>query len=165
MTKITGEKLFDYNKHNLVYIGEYIKLADQKASIVLTINVALIGFFINYLKEADWNKSPVSKVFLIIGILTLVLSAGYALFKVLWPRYNSNTSEYMSWGGIAAYSNPDDYVNKLRESEETVFFDDMAKQNLAVAKICAVKYKFLKCSYFAFVTGILISGFAWIFDK
>ncbi|MBR9747566.1 Pycsar system effector family protein [Bacillus cereus] len=165
MKKITEEKLFDYNKHNLVYIGDYIKLADQKASIALTINVALIGFFINYLKEAKWDKLLACKVFLIIGILTLVVSAGIALFKVLWPRYNSNTLEYMSWGGIAAYTNQDDYVKKLKESEENIFIDDMAKQNHALAKVCAVKYKFLKYSFIVFVAGILFSGFSWMLDK
>lgn len=165
MKKITEEKLFDYNKHNLVYIGDYIKLADQKASIALTINVALIGFFINYLRDANWTDSNQYKIALIVGILLLMWSASILLFKVLWPRYNSNTSEYMSWGGIAAYSNSADYAKKLKESEERVFIDDMAKQNHALARVCAVKYKFLKYSFVVFVAGILFSGFAWILDK
>ncbi|WP_339196682.1 Pycsar system effector family protein [Solibacillus sp. FSL R5-0449] len=165
MGKIDNEKLFDYNKHNLVYISEYIKLADQKANILLTINIALIGFFANYLKNANLDENVITKVFLIIGVVILIISASIILIKILWPRYNLNVNEYMSWGGIAAHLDKDSYTAKIKDKEFDTFLKDMAEQNYALANVCKAKFKYLKMSTWFFSTGILVVGISWLLDK
>lgn len=164
MNKIDNEKLYDYNKHNLVYISEYIKLADQKSNILLTINIALIGFFANYLKKSNLNEHVISKVFLIIGVAILIISALIIIVKILWPRYNLNVNEYMSWGGIASHSDKDSYTTKIMDKEFDTFIKDMAEQNYALANVCKAKYKFLKISTWFFSSGILVVGISWLFD-
>lgn len=165
MAKINDEKIFDYNKHNLIYISEYIKLADQKASILLTINIALIGFFFNYLKTEGFNENVIFKSFIISGLFLLITSSYIILIKIIWPRYNSNTNEYMSWGGIASFEDGHYYTRKLINRESDQFITDMAEQNYALAKICKTKYKFLKISMWFFSIGIFVVGISWFADK
>lgn len=39
------QRLYDYHKYNLVYIGDYIKFADGKAGVALGVTLFMIGFF------------------------------------------------------------------------------------------------------------------------
>ncbi|KOO43082.1 hypothetical protein [Priestia koreensis] len=165
MGKIDNEKLFDYNKHNLVYISDYIKLADQKASVLLTVNIALIGFIFNFLKKSDLNINIINKVFIILGVISLIISGSIIILKIIWPRYNLDANHYMSWAGISAHSNEDIYIDKVVNKEFTDFVQDMLKQNFDLAIVCKAKYKFLKISTWFFIIGLLVTGIAWLLDK
>lgn len=163
--KIDSEKLFEYHKSNLIYIGEYIKLADQKASILLTINIALIGFLFNYLKTNDLPENVFCKISLPIGVSILIVTAILIISKIIWPRYVSNKDYYMSWSGVAAYDSSTDYSSVLKNTEKEKFLDDMAEQNHAIAKVCEKKYFWLKISSFLFCIGTALSGISWLLDK
>lgn len=165
MNNISTERLFDYHKHNLVYIGDYIKFADQKAGVAITLNIALIGFFFNYIRKANFEEHIVAKVFLIIGIVTLVLSILCFLFKVLWPRYNEDPNQYMSWGGIASFPDAQNYAASFSSRNEEDFIKDMAEQNYFLADVCLKKYKFLRLGFILFSLGTVLATFSWIFDK
>lgn len=163
--KEVRDRLYDYHKHNLVYIGDYIKFADQKAGVAITINIALIGFYVHYLKGANLEENILAKVFLILGIIGLLLSIITLLFKVLWPRYSSDKNLYMSWGGISAFDKAQDYSSVFSSINEEDFIKDMETQNYEVAKVCMKKYKYLKLGFIFLSIGTLVSSIAWFFDK
>ncbi|MEM5008348.1 Pycsar system effector family protein [Priestia megaterium] len=165
MSNVPESTLFDYHKHNLVYIGEYIKFADQKAGVAITLNIALVGFFFNYIRGATMSEHVVAKVFLIIGVLTLLVSTLILLFKVLWPRYTTDVSQYMSWGGIASFNSSQDYSAEISSKTNAQFLDDMAQQNYFLGVVCLKKYKSLQLGLLLFAIGTGVSGLAWLFDK
>ncbi|ATF11642.1 hypothetical protein A616_06475 [Brevibacillus brevis X23] len=159
-----NNNLYDYHKHNLVYIGDYIKFADQKAGVGLTLNLAILGYFITYLKTANFSMFVVNKVFLIIGVALLLVSS-FLFFSVIWPRYVGDTRYYMSWGGIGAFKSANEYQLLLKEKTEEQFLDDMATQNHSLAKVCKNKYSFLRWGIMVLIIGIVTTGVSWFFDK
>lgn len=46
--------LYDYHKHNLIYISDYIKFADAKAGVALGANLLMLGFYGQQLKKIDF---------------------------------------------------------------------------------------------------------------
>ncbi|WP_214825412.1 Pycsar system effector family protein [Exiguobacterium sp. s28] len=245
--------LYDYHKHNLIYINDYIKFADAKAGVALGANLLMLGFYGQQLKNTDfwslflrsdvqlllviaisvvvltllihffifnfigeqiqknasflnfssvgsylflffysiissftiayntsiftiifkyekeyiaistfqYNTETLLILFLILGLISLVVSCYYLLLKVLWPRYSLETDYYMSWGGISAFNDADKYIQKLDLVDYSTFVNDMAKQNHALSKVCAKKYINLRVGFWYLIVGALLTTLCW----
>lgn len=161
---LTGEqKMYDYHKHNLVYIGDYIKLADTKASIALSLNLLLIGFLGKESKNIGFDSLSIGDVGIYISLIFLLISAFFFIFKILWPRYSKSTDYYMSWGGIGSFSNKKDYLDRLGSKSVEEFIEDMAIQNYELSKVAVAKYFYLRISFTFLSIGTLIGLLSWIF--
>lgn len=44
------DRLYDHHKHNLIYIGDYIKFADTKAGVGLGAALVMLGFLVTKLR-------------------------------------------------------------------------------------------------------------------
>lgn len=53
----------------------------------------------------------------------------------------------MFWVGIGAFSNSQDYLNKLNSKIAEQFINDMAIQNYDLSKVATKKYLYLKVGY------------------
>ncbi|RNF38874.1 Pycsar system effector family protein [Planococcus salinus] len=157
------ERLYDYHKHNLVYIGDYIKFADTKAGVAISANLILLGFFGNIVRENNYTETSLSEFFLIIGVLFLAL-ASFFFGIVVWPRYSINKEYCMSWAGITAFENDEEYTTLIHNQTNEEFLEGMAKQNRALANICVKKYKYLRTGLIIFMIGIIISLLSWVFS-
>jgi len=159
--------LYDYHKHNLVYISDYIKFADTKAGIFLTINVAIIGFLLKSYKKIHFPLKYVSENinFLLINVaLILLLCSVYQFGNIIFPRYPKDKQYYMSWGGMASFDK-DEYVNKINNTDTTQFLKDMAVQNHDLSIVCINKYARLKKGIWCFVSGSILSGIYFLLNK
>lgn len=171
MSNVFDEKdQFDYHKHNSVYISDYIKFADAKAGVALSICGVLFAFFIEKLRDKWMNIHSFDFFkdgFVIMLILALiVLGCGmYNLLITLWPRYLIDRSIYHSWGGIAAFDDGNQYVQELKNkfNDRQVFLESFAKQNYALGSICKTKYTKLRLGFLYSGIGVVLAGFAWFF--
>lgn len=154
--------LVEYHKHNLVYIGDYIKFADAKAGVAISANLIALGFFGNIIKDNNYSVTSLSEIYLIIGVLILA-SASFIFGKVLWPRYLLDKEYYMSWGGIAAFGNSEEYINQIHGQSNQEFLKSMAEQNRALALVCAKKYEYLRIGFELLAIGITLSSLSWLF--
>lgn len=155
------DKLNEYHKFNSAYISDYIKFADTKAGIALSLNLLLLGFLGKIAKEIGSQNLSISDVGIYLGIIFLVISAGLFILKILWPRYTTSTDEYLSWGGIATFSNSNDYIQRLHSKELEEFLEDLAKQNYELSKVAKSKYFFLKCAFIFLSLGSSIGLVSW----
>lgn len=155
--------LVEYHKHNLVYIGDYIKFADAKAGVAISANLIALGFFGNKIKENNYVITSLSEIYLLIGVLILA-SASFIFGKVLWPRYLLDKEYYMSWGGIAAFRDSEEYINQIHSQSYQDFSKGMAEQNRALALICARKYENLRIGFELLAIGITLSSLSWFFS-
>lgn len=72
-TQLESATLFDYHKHNLVYIGDNIKFADGKSGILLTVNIALISFIFQMIKNISFPIQNWHGIVLNLSILIALL--------------------------------------------------------------------------------------------
>ena len=168
------ERIYDYGKHNMMYIEANINKADTKAGVALTVSTALLGFFISKIKEAEIEFFGWWLLFTCLGLL-LLFGAILCLGLVFWPRYKKDLTLYMSWGGISAFGqngpfqpiDPNgqvDYWNHLNlPTQKDQFIRDLAYQNYNLAVVCAKKYFWLRCGIVCLGAGTLLCTAVWFF--
>ncbi|WP_342577301.1 Pycsar system effector family protein [Psychrobacillus sp. FSL K6-2843] len=157
------KQMYDYHKHNITYISDYIKFADTKAGVALSLNLLMIGFLGKASKEIGFNYLSITDVGMYLSLIFLLTSAYFFIFRILWPRYSQNTDFYMSWGGIGSFSNQNDYLIRLGSKSEDEFLEDMAIQNYDLSKVAVAKYSNLKLGFTFLSIGTLIGLFSWFF--
>lgn len=165
LQKDDRDRLYDYHKHNLVYIGDYIKFADGKAGVALGGTLIMIGFFGNEAKDIGFSNLSFANYSLLIGLLPLFAACYFFVGKVLWPRYTTDITFYMSWGGIGSFPNSQVYVNHIEEKNDIDFIHDMGHQNFDLARVCIKKYQNLKYGFVCLTFGAIIESLSWFFSK
>lgn len=159
------ELLYDYHKHNLVYIGDYIKFADAKAGVALGATLLMLGFFGKAAKKNGFGCLSVSELGILLGLIPLAIACYFFVWKVLWPRYTTNSNLYMSWGGIGSFSDKQAYLNHINGIQKDEFLNDMAIQNYSLADVCLKKYKHLKWGFIALTVGASIESISWFISN
>jgi hypothetical protein len=159
------DRLYDYHKHNLVYIGEYIKFADGKAGVALGATLLMLGFFGKEAKGNGYNCLSISEVGLLLGLIPLIIACYFFIWRVLWPRYTTDATLYMSWGGIGSFLNSSSYVNHIEEVPDIDFLRDMGHQNYSLADVCIKKYKCLQNGFIWLTIGAILESISWFFTK
>jgi hypothetical protein len=170
MTRLEPQEQFEYHKHTSVYISDYIKFADTKAGVAISVTGLLIAFSFITLKNkvsgksiytllTDWSFYPQ-----LLSILLLAYGLKYLLFTI-WPRYLVDKNIYHSWGGIGAFSKSSEYIEFLDEKiqDKNQFLNEFAEQNHALAVVCVKKYSNLKPGFFWIALGAIIGGVGWFF--
>lgn len=139
----------------------WIENCDSKASImlgilgvVLSIIFALdyASIILNVLQKKCSNASFGNITFLILVTLSLCafLYGGYKLIKTLTPKIDmknlgadakmcSNSSIFFST--IAMHSNYTKFLDRLKETDEDNYLNDISSQIYICAKICDLKFK------------------------
>jgi hypothetical protein len=163
--KESRDRLYDYHKHNLVYIGDYIKFADGKAGVALGATLLMLGFFGKEAKDNGISCLSISEAGLLLGLIPLIIACFYFIWRVLWPRYTTDTNLYMSWGGIGSFLNGPTYVSHIEGVSDIDFLHDMGQQNYSLAEVCIKKYKFLKYGFIWLTIGAIIESISWFFSK
>ncbi|MGY6209512.1 Pycsar system effector family protein [Cytobacillus firmus] len=163
-SKDDRDRLYDYHKHNLVYIGDYIKFADAKAGVALSVTLLMLGFFGKIAKENGFSGLNFWEYSLLIGLIPLLVACFIFILRILWPNYPTGTTAYMSWGGIGSFENSREYLNRLNSLSDKQLINDMAKQNYSLADVCLTKYKNLKLGFKFLTAGAIIETVSWFFS-
>ncbi|MEK4853865.1 Pycsar system effector family protein [Paenibacillus sp. FSL H7-0756] len=167
MSNMDEEKQFDYHKHQSVYISDYIKFADSKAGITLSVVGVVFAFFSLEMKKL-WDKgiaeAPLGYPFYFYLVFLLGIVAGmYFLGRAIWPRYLIDKSKYHSWGGIAAFDTDDNYVTEMKRKfqNNTNFLEELMKQNHSIATICKKKYFWIRLAYKTLGISVVGASLTW----
>lgn len=164
MTLNDKEKMsFEYHKHNLNYISDHIKFADTKAGVALSLNIVLLGFLGKESKGNSFTEMNLADVGMYLSLVFLIISSVTFVWKILWPRYSKDTNLYMSWAGIATFSNSSDYIDKINSKSISNFIEDMAVQNYDISKIALQKYRCLKIGFSFLTSGAVLGLVSWYF--
>ena len=91
---------YDYLKHQSTYISDYIKFADSKAGITLSIVGVLFSFFLVDMKTILQQGIIIAlqsyPFYLYLISLSVMMLGMVSLGMVIWPRYSINQTLYHS---------------------------------------------------------------------
>jgi hypothetical protein len=143
------------------HLNTYIKVADQKASILLTAQLAFLGLFSNALRTLF---SDTGLLFHSLATLTAVAAlAGIFLAGwVVYPRTQPPDVDegFFFWNDILDYSSATSYGDALAELEDDRIHDELTSENYTLAEIAQEKYYYLRCSLRATAAMVVFASLA-----
>jgi hypothetical protein len=154
----TQEFVYNTKEH----LNKYIKQADQKASILLTAQLAFLGLFANALNTLSIPNQVWVQNFAYasgaVGLIAVFL-AGWTVY----PRTPEQETGFILWDNIREYGSESDFRSAIYELDDDDIVDEVIDENYKLAKVAKDKYFFLKVSLiataamvvFAVVAGVL----------
>jgi hypothetical protein len=137
------------------HLNSYIKLANQKASILLTAQLAYIAIFSGMLKDA-WISTDL--VFQVVAIVTVTISMAAAYFaaRTVYPDTPDTSEGLILWESILDRELVD-YKNEIREeNDEDDFLGELLDENYQLARVANRKYNHLR--YSLLLTGGMVAS-------
>lgn len=147
-------------------VHEWIRSADQKISILLAFQAALVAFVAP--KMLHWFYLSVRTCNFLSSVLFLV-AVGLAIysfikiFGALVPRTKNKAEEksVTFFGDIASMTLPK-YKKRLESISHAELEDDFIQQIHASAEIATIKHKNFTASIKALGLGIIFGCFGWL---
>lgn len=145
----------DFANQTLSHLNEYIKFADQKASVLLTGHLAFLGLFVNFLNE---NGSGAGIEFKVLAAVTIVgtLLAGMFAGWVIYPQTEPSGEALLFWENINAKS-LDNYESDIKGLDEDAVVSELIEENHLLAEIASNKYWRLKVSLISTAGTVLFA--------
>ncbi|QIB79068.1 hypothetical protein G3A49_13370 [Haloferax volcanii] len=134
------------------HLNGYIKFADQKASILLTAQLAFIGLYSNIIKTSWENSASCFKLASAITILFGLIATGLAGWTI-YPRTPDTQQGLMLWSGIKDMGETK-YKKKIKSLESDDVFDEILDENHKLAIVAENKYRNLRISLIS--TGLML---------
>lgn len=136
------------------HLNKYIGLADQKASLLLTGQLAFLGLSVTALNEifsinGSWFEGLVILT-IASGIVGMSLSIG-----VIYPRTPKAQKGFIFWGNISEYDSPKKFKEEFHDLEESERSDNLVTQNYYLADVASRKYCWLRWALRATVFMVL----------
>lgn len=150
---------FVYNTKD--HLNTYIKQADQKASILLTAQLAFLGLFANALKTLSTaNLVWVQVLALVSGVAGLIsaLAAGWTVY----PRTPEQEKGFILWDNIRQYDSESDFRSAIHGLEEDGIVDEVIGENYKLADVAKKKYCFLRISLIATAVMVVFAVLAGV---
>ncbi|WP_119815050.1 Pycsar system effector family protein [Halalkaliarchaeum desulfuricum] len=134
----------DFSAQTLSHLNEYIKFADQKASVLLTGQLAFLGLFVTVL-DGNWAGADVE--FKILAAMTIgaTLLAGVFAGWVIYPQTEPSGGALLFWENINAKC-LDDYESEIKGLDEDAMLGELIEENYLLAEVASNKYWRLKVS-------------------
>lgn len=150
----------DFSTQTLSHLNEYIKFADQKASILLTGQLAFLGLFVNLLNQI-WPGPGIE--FRILSALTIgaTLVSGVFAGWVIYPQTDPSGENLLFWENIKSKSR-DDYESKIKNLDEESTLEELIEENHLLAEVASNKYWRLKLALISTAGTVLFATFAVI---
>lgn len=148
---------FDLNslaKQTNDHLNTYIKLADQKASILLTGQLAFLGLAATVIVDI---LSETTTEFHLLAGLGAACGLGGMLFagSVIFPRTPKANEGYIFWEHILEHDSREEFQDRFSELSGSETLDELVKENYALAKVAHRKYRHLRISLAA-TAGMII---------
>jgi len=151
MSELSDNELTKETKNHL---NKYIGLADQKASLLLTGQLAFLGLSTTALNEVF---SIDGCLFEVLAILTIASGiAGILLsISVIYPRTPKAEKGFIFWGNIVEYDSPEAFREDFHDLEASERLDNLVTQNYYLADVASRKYCWLRWALRATVLMVL----------
>lgn len=142
----------DFAERTHDHLNRYITLADRKASILLSGQLAFLGLFANVV-NAGWQTSALC--FKLTAAFTVVFGLTTAFFggRVIYPRTPDTDDGLMLWSSILTRS-IDDYVDEISHLSDDDALEAISKENYMLASVADNKYENLRITLI--LTGITV---------
>lgn len=157
----------DLASYNLSVVAEWIRFADVKASIFLTLGLGVVGAsFANlssaakvakYLNENNWLWSLWIVSILQIAFYVVMLYSTYRLARVVRPRIIRKTSQH-SWFyfGSMAQLSADDFHSFTASLTPETMLKQLHDQIYNTSTVAKEKYEDIRCAVNALLVGVLL---------
>ncbi|QLG62034.1 Pycsar system effector family protein [Halorarum salinum] len=147
------------------HLNQYISLADNKASILLTAQVAFLGLFANAVSNLSieapivWWSALMSAGFTVIGVFL----SGW----VVYPRTPKPETGLFFWENIVEYDSKETFREEFEQLEDGGPREELIEENYDLATVAHNKYHFLRWSLrltagtvvFAVIAGVVFLFF------
>ena len=147
------------NTHSHIY--ENIKLADQKALVLIALNPTVLSALYGS-KVVNLRQGSLISLFSVMAFCGLIASLVLAIL-VVYPRGEKITDD-LAGGSLASPSKIArvhhtcaQYINEINTSDDSQFIEDLATLVYARSQTNIIKYQYLKQS-------ILVSSIGWFFS-
>ena len=135
----------------------YIKLADQKASILISGQIAFVVLVLNLISNTTVELSIQTVVMITISILFSLMSILFSILTVL-PREESGISEgFVYWNDIKKYDDQDAYAEAIADLDGDTPLNEISHDIYNLSSVAQEKYNHLRCSII-FSIGFLLFG-------
>lgn len=138
--------------------NRYIELADNKASILLTAQLAFMGLFVNALFTITIESSVVWWTSLIAGGLNV--AAIFLSGWVVYPRTPRPDTGLIFWENITEFDSSDAYQDQIEGLDKDQSRRLLIEENYNLASVASSKYRFLRLSLIATGGMVLLAGAA-----
>ena len=147
------------------HLNRYISLADNKASILLTAQVAFLGLFANGMSDLSiesrivWWSALISVGFTVVGVFL----SGW----VVYPRTPKPETGLIFWENIVEYDSKETFQEEFQQLEDGRPKEELIDENYDLATVANNKYCFLRWSLrltagtvvFAVIAGVVFLFF------
>ena len=145
--------------HN--YIGEHIKLADQKAAFFFAITTGILALFYDKGIHTNLLRSIGAWGFLdFIGALSIILLIMSTLlsFFVVKPRLRASvTMGLVYWESVRKFPTPDAYSQRMLQLSRKDVIEELFQHHFELSGICGRKYRLLNYSMGTALAGMFLS--------
>lgn len=134
------------------HLNQYIALADNKASILVTAHLAFLGLFANALNNLSiespvvWWSALLSAAFGVVGVFL----AGW----VVYPRTPKPKTGVLFWENIVEFDSRKKFNEEIQSLENKGARNQLISENYDLAAVAHNKYNFLRWALRA--TGLMI---------
>ncbi|UHH25672.1 Pycsar system effector family protein [Halobacterium noricense] len=142
----------EFSKLTKDHLNSYIKLANQKASILLTAQLAFLGIFINGLRQPTLKEDQLLLVVTTLTAISAVIAAFYAA-RTIYPNTPETTQGLLLWDSIVE-KGLDKYKEEIVSADEDAYIDELIEENYQLARVSKKKYQNLRFSIIS--TGMMV---------
>lgn len=149
---------FQMQQRNYEWQMNSINNADSKISLLITLNLAFIGFILIRLDKLIANRTGSCLNFpdyLLLGALIAILLSMVFTIKAIWPRFSNNATSVYYYNSISK-TTKDDYSIKINNIGDEALIHDINEQVWILSTIARRKYKGVRNGLGLLVLGILI---------
>ncbi|TKX61119.1 hypothetical protein EXE48_08715 [Halorubrum sp. ASP1] len=162
MSEISPDELVTRTNDHL---NQYISLADNKASILLTAQIAFLGLFANAVSDLSIESQIVR--------WGAILSVGFTVAGVflsgwvVYPRTPKPETGLIFWENIIEYDSKEEFRDEFKQLEDGRAQTELIEENYDLATVASSKYCFLRWSLrftagtvvFAVIAGVVFLFF------
>lgn len=143
------------------HLNTYIRVADQKASILLTAQLAFLGLFSNALRTLIPDTELVFHTLAILAALS-GLAGIFLAGWVVYPRTQPPDANegFFFWDDILDFPTAADYGDALTGIENDGIHDELTSENYTLAEIAQKKYHHLRWSLRATAAMVVLAALA-----
>lgn len=140
--------------HN--HLNTYIKLADQKASILLSGQIAIIVLVLSQLRNIRTSLSDLTLILISLSILAALVSIAFSIATIA-PREESDQSKgFIYWEEIRIYDNSTEFADAVKCLDDSAIIEEMSTDVYNLSEITSKKYGHLnKSIYFSIIFLII----------
>jgi hypothetical protein len=131
------------------YFNHYVTVSDAKAGAILVANFILLGGLIN-IQFCCCIAIP----YLLTGIVS-ILSIIFCIV-VLYPRLPKAEKGLIFWENLKSYSTLNEYLNDVRQLDNSKVEEEYAKQNWHVSKVLSTKNKHIRSAIISFDISLIL---------